>query len=239
MAGYIVYDKVLSKNVDNDKEKTVSNNEDEITKEFKAEDYIVLEDVSFNDKVSTKKVKLNNLDDSLTKDFYQEQEEVIKSIHVSDSDVFNAEYDLKYFLNNNILSVLYSIKETNEIGTCATKMAVANIDLENNKVISEEELLKKVNTSYNNIVDKYYNNELKNWEDRQNVDYYGVTFGDFKNNKSKYIDLGLEKISDVIYTYIENNQVKYDYYEINVDSLFHQVGKGGCFNWKTEVLGDL
>ena len=33
-------------------------------------------------------------------------------------------------------------------------------------------------------------------------------------------------------------QFKYDYYTISLDTLFHQVGKGGCFIWDTIILGE-
>lgn len=208
-------------------------------KEYDVEDYIVLEDLVLNSKVTTKKVKLNNLDDSVTKNFYEQQNDVINNIHVSDSEVFNAEYKLKYFINDNILSIVYFIEETNEIGTCGLKKAVTNIDLVNNRVIPESELLHKVGVSYESIVEDTYEKELEFWKNNNtDFDYYDVTFEDFSNNKSKYLNEGLKKIPGVIYTYIENGQIKYDYYTINLDALFHPVGKGGCFNWETVTLGE-
>ena len=67
---------------------------------------------------------------------------------------------------------------------------------------------------------------------------FDVTFEDFSNNKEKYVNKGMEKISDLIYVYIEDEKIKYDYYTISLDTLFHQVGKGGCFNWDTVTLGE-
>ena len=98
-------------------------------------------------------------------------------------------------------------------------------------------------TSYENIVDKYYANDLESWNKvNQNagyeVSYYEVTYEDFTKNKSKYISKALEKMPNVIYTYIEDGKIKYDYYTITVGSLFHGVGKGGCFEWATEELGE-
>ena len=216
------------------KETTIDNN----NKIYSADEYITLEDLSFNSRVTTKKVKLNHLDDSVTSEFYKEQEKVIKSIHPSDSEVFNAEYKLKYAINNNVLSVVYAIEETNEIGTCAVVKAVTNIDLVNNKVISEEELLKKAGTTYREIVEDRYEKELESWKENKDFDYYEVTFDDFSNNKEKYVNKGMEKIADFIYTYIEDGKVKYDYYNISLDTLFHPVGKGGCFNWDTVEVGE-
>lgn len=226
-----------------------NNNDNEIKEkapekeEYDASEYIDLEDVVFNSKVSTKKVKLQNLSDDITKDFYKQQDEVIDSINISDSDIFNVEYKLEYFINDNILSILYTIEETNEIGTCANKMAVTNIDLKNNILITEEELLRKAGVTYDSIVDNEYEKELENWkklndDSDSEMAYYEVTFSDFRDNKEKYVDEGLKKIPDIIYTYIEDGKIKYDYYTIQMDTLFHLVGKGGCFNWGTVTLGD-
>ena len=222
---------------------TIAINDTSIKEEYDANHYIGLEDLVFNSKVSTKKVKLQNLDDSITKEFYSLQDDVINSIHVSDDEMFNAEYKLRHYINNNILSILYTIEESNAIGTCATKMAVINIDLANNKIVSEEELLKKAGLSYESLADTQYEERLASWKETNEfngfeTDYYEVTFADFRDNKSKYVNLALEKLPDIIYTYIENGQIKYDYYSINLASLFHPVGKGGCFRWETITLGE-
>jgi len=211
---------------------------EENKKIYSADEYISLEDISFNSKVSTKKVKLNHLDESITNQFYKDQEEVINSIHPYYSDVFDAEYKLKYFINNNILSVVYTIEESNEIGTCATVKAVTNIDLLNFKIITEEELLQTAGISYKIIVEDRYEKELESWKQYKELDYYEVTFDDFSNNKEKYVNKGMEKISNIIYTYIENGKIKYDYYTISMDTMFHPVGKGGCFMWNTVELGN-
>lgn len=213
--------------------------------EDEARKYITLEDVALSSDASTKKVKFNNLDDSVTSKFYIDQQDLIDSIHIYNDEYIKggAEYKVKAFVNNNILSVVYLLEEINAIGTCGSKMAVTNIDLVNNKVITEEELLNKVNISYNKLINYYYNFELESWKKlnesvKHDVDYYEVTFDDFSTNKDKYIKIGLEKLPNVIYTYIHNGKVKYDYYSIHIGTLFHQVGKGGCFNWETITLGD-
>ena len=210
-----------------------------------AKKYITLEDVALTDEVSTKKVKFVNLSDNVTSQFYKDQQALIDSIQIYNDEYFkgNAEYKLKAFVNNNILSVVYLLEEENMVGKCGSKMAVTNIDLANNKVITQEELLAKANTSYKKLTEIYYNNEKERWaklnEDLgQNMDYYEVTFEDFSNNKSKYVNIGLEKLPNIIYVYIEDGKIKYDYYTIFIGSLFHQVGKGGCFDWATTVLGD-
>lgn len=235
------------KNIDNNVQQD-NDKVNEPEENFDVNQYIVLEDVVFSYKnsdktVTTKKVKFQNIDDSLTKEFHKQQEEIINNIVVPDEGIFNAEYKLKHFYNNGILSIIYTIETTYAIGTCATKMAVTNIDLKNNRVISEEELLSKVGLSYNSIVDKTYEEELASWKklnerNGTEISYYEVTFADFRDNKAKYVSEGMKKIPDIIYTYIEDGQIKYDYYSITLDTLFHDVGKGGCFLWKTVTLGE-
>ena len=228
---------------DNNVVNNTNNEENNQKKIYEADEYISLEDVSFSPRVSVKKVKFNHLSDEVTKQFYEDQQKVIDNIHPSDSDIFNAQYNLKYDINNNILSVVYMIEEANEIGICGTLKAVTNIDLINNKVISEEELLEKAGTNYQKMTEEFYDKELASWSElnknaNREIDFYDVTFKDYSTNKDKYVNIGVEKIPDVIYTYIEDGKIKYDYYIIKIDTLFHQVGKGGCFYWETVTLGD-
>ena len=105
---------------------------------------------------------------------------------------------MDYSINDNVLSIVYSIEYTDEIemGYGIPDKAVTNIDLLNNKLITEEELLKKVGTSYEKIVNEYYEEKLTNWTNLNNstetvLDYYEVTYDDFKNNKEKYIKIGI------------------------------------------------
>ena len=48
----------------------------------------------------------------------------------------------------------------------------------------------------------------------------------------------MDKIANILHTYIKNNKVVYDYYTIEKSTIFHQVGKDGWFDWKTVELGD-
>ena len=233
----------FSGKISNDEQQTSGNKEENNKKIYSAGEYVSLEDYKVTDKYTIKKVKFNHLDDNVTKEFYDMQNKILNNLYASNEDYYTAEHKVEYYINNNILSVLYMVEETNAIGTCATTKAVTNIDLLNNKVLSEEELLSKVNMSYEKIINKYYDDELSSWsknidENGHVIDSYEIKFDDFKNNKDKYIKIGLDKIDDVIYTYIKDGHIKYDYYTIDVEVLFHSVGKGGCFTWKTEDLGE-
>ena len=226
---------------------TKENTDQKENKIYPADKYISLEDVELSPKVSIKKVKINYLDDSATKDFYDQQETLLENAKNyaknSNEEIFGAKYNLDYSINDNVLSIVYSIEYTDEMGNGIPDKAVTNIDLLNNKFIAEEELLKKVGTSYEQIVNEYYEEELTNWTNLNNsngtvVDYYEVKYEDFRNNKEKYIKIGMDKIANILHTYIKNNKVVYDYYTIEKSTIFHPVGKGGWFDWKTVELGD-
>ena len=221
--GLFITGTVNFKSTTTDNKQTSNNEQSSEVKIYGADEYVSLENYKVNEKITIKKVKLNHLDDNLTKDFYSEQDKILNSLHVG-SEQYNAEHKLKYFINDNILSVLYMVEETDAIGTCATVKAVTNIDLMNKKVLTEEELLSKANTSYRKIVENNYDDELKRITDSGNTDIegvYGISFDDFKNNKEKYVNKGMEKIADIIYTYIEEGKIKYDYYTILMDTMFH------------------
>lgn len=151
-------------------------------------------------KVSIKKMKINYLNTNATRDFYDQQEALLETAKSyaseTNEEMFAAKYSLDYSINENVLSIVYSIEYTNEIGSGTPDKAVTNIDLLNNRLITEEELLEKVGTSYEKIVNEYYEEKLTNWTNLNNstetvLDYYEVTYDDFKNNKEKYIKIGI------------------------------------------------
>ena len=244
--GTITFNNKVTNNSDRNTFTKEDNNPNE-NQIYSADKYISLEDVELSSKVSIKKVKINYLNNNATKDFYDQQEALLETAKSyaseTNEEMFDAKYSLDYSINENVLSIVYSIEYTNEIGSGTPDKAVTNIDLLNNRLITEEELLEKVGTSYEKIVNEYYEEELTNWTNLNNstgtvLDYYEVTYDDFKNNKEKYIKIGMDKIADILHTYIKNNKVVYDYYTIEKSTIFHPVGKGGWFNWKTVELGN-
>ena len=136
-------------------------------------------------------MKINYLNTNATRDFYDQQEALLETAKSyaseTNEEMFDAKYSLDYSINENVLSIVYSIEYTNEIGSGTPDKAVTNIDLLNNRLITEEELLEKVGTSYEKIVNEYYEEKLTNWTNLNNstetvLDYYEVTYDDFKYN---------------------------------------------------------
>ena len=230
-----------------------SGNSNGVTNTSLADKYISLEDINITDKITTKKVKLNLLDDSVTSDFYNQQEEVINSVteealDFSNCNNYDVKYNLDYYLNDNILSIVYYIQTINDCYyDCIYKKAVTNIDIVNNVVINEEDLLKNVGSSYESIVNDWYEEYANRWSEMSDfLRYYTdddynsvpVTYNEFINDKEKYIQMGLNKIPDIIYTYIKDNKVVYEYDDRKKLCTFLLTGKDGCFNYSTVELGD-
>ena len=118
------------------------NNDRNENKIYPADKYISLEDVELSSKVSFKKVKINYVSKSATKDFYDQQETLLENAKNyaknSNEEIFDAKYNLDYSINDNVLSIVYSIEYTDEMGNGIPDKAVTNIDLLNNKLITEE-----------------------------------------------------------------------------------------------------
>ena len=232
-----------------------SGNSNDVTNTSLADKYISLEDINITDKITTKKVKLNLLDDSVTSDFYNQQEEVINSVTENalyyssiNCDNYDVKYNLEYYLNDNILSIVYYIQTINGCYyDCIFKKAVTNIDIVNNVVITEEDLLKKVGSSYEGIINDWYEEYANRWSEMSDIlRYYKdddnndvpVTYNEFINDKEKYIQKGLNKIPDIIYTYIKDNKVVYEYDDGEKLGTFLLAGKDGCFNYSSVEFGD-
>ena len=146
------------------------------------------------------------------------------------------------------MSIVYYIQTINGCYyDCIFKKAVTNIDIVNNVVITEEDLLKKVGSSYEGIINDWYEEYANRWSEMSDIlRYYkdddnndvSVTYNEFINDKEKYIQKGLNKIPDIIYTYIKDNKVVYEYDDGKKLGTFLLSGKDGCFNYSSVELGD-
>lgn len=223
-------------------------------------DYIDLEKADFSfesDRVNVEKVVFKNLDVSIVNEFYDEQNRFIDlaedsynyyaSINfegISSENGIIAYSDIWYQINGDILSVYYAFHFEEEIGDCVA-IAVVNIDLKNNKLVSNEELLKLAGTNFEDIALNHYNNTLKNVKECeasecrvQDKDYNLITVDQFESNKDSYIKMITDGLEEVINCYIEDGVIKYDYSRYGIDTLYLGVGKGGCFDYITVEVGN-
>ena len=231
------------------------------TASYKIGDYIATEKVDIGDEtINVEKVVFKNLDSSLTQKFTEEQTNMIesaKSTYNYFKDRYNNEnlsgyyiegtkYLVKsniwYQINKNVLTVYSELKEVGEIGT-GTTIAVLNIDLTNKKVLSNEELLKLVGSSFKDIATKEYNRILDECTKQTEKDYcyYNksekkVTLEEHKNNKENFINNIEKKLDDLIKVYIQDGKVKYDY-NIGIRLVNEYLAMGGPFPYETTEIG--
>ena len=226
---------------------------------YDVNDYVSLEKVIFGERANVEKVVFKNLDEKLINEFLTRQDNLInqskksydynKSNNFSmiDSSVDKVSYtDIWYQINNKILTVYYMIVNEESVGSCPVLLTV-NIDLENKRVISDEELLNKVGVSFDDIALENYNKTLdfakKHCNDEfcgvQDKEYKIVSIDEYVRNKESYINLIKVGLDDVIFAYVKNGKVEYSYSSYSIDNLYLGVGKGGCFNYLTVEVGNL
>lgn len=235
---------IVDKNEDNDK----------IESKYDVNNYIIVEEEQFeHDDFDVKKINFKNLDSNLTQKFLEKQEDSIEQAHNYDLNYENIDWGktytktnkLFYQINDSILTVYYEMEfGASYAYTGCVIFDTLNIDLDNNKLLSNEEVLKLANGSFEEIANEEYERELKflkedteryfmNWEQEK------INYEKFKNSKDNYISLILGKLENVINAYIEDDTVKYEYIPISLSTTYMQVGKGGCFAYDTVIIGKI
>jgi hypothetical protein len=156
-------------------------------------------------------VYLKNIDKEIINTFINEQKEVLKN-NVIDMSVTKGIY--KDILSIKISYVLYGELSNYE------DVITINIDLKNNKVLSNDDMIDMVKGGYKDIATDIFNEYIKINNNREVVDAITeekLSSSEFNNNSEKYIIRIREKLPDVMNIYIENNEVYYlvRKYEIN------------------------
>lgn len=156
-------------------------------------------------------VYLKNIDKEIINTFINKQKEVLKN-NVIDMSVTKGIY--KDILSIKISYVLYGELSNYE------DVITINIDLKNNKVLSNDDMIDMVKGSYKDIATDIFNEYIKINNNREVVDAITeekLSSSAFNNNSEKYIIRIREKLPEVMNIYIENNEVYYlvRKYEIN------------------------
>ena len=156
-------------------------------------------------------VYLKNIDKEIINTFINKQKEVLKN-NVIDMSVTKGIY--KDILSIKISYVLYGELSNYE------DVITINIDLKNNKVLSNDDMIDMVKGSYKDIATDIFNEYIKINNNREVVDAITeekLSSSVFNNNSEKYIIRIREKLPEVMNIYIENNEVYYlvRKYEIN------------------------
>lgn len=167
-------------------------------------------------------VYLKNIDEKIINDFTVSQQNILLENKVVNVDIVKELY-------KEILSVMISYTLSNN----QEKLLTLNVDLRNNKLISNEELLNKIESSYKNIATNIFNEYVK-----LPSDYSGyvtdaitdtkLTAREFNENSEKYIIRIREKLPEIINLYIEDSSL---YYNVNIEEIYKV-----CYYTNTNTL---
>lgn len=239
---FIVYDKVLSKNMQ-EEQKIINEIGDIINNQISqnANDYIILETTTLGtNNQEVDKVTFKNIDNSLTSKFLNEQANLFNKLNDSTKVKSNVSYEI----NNDILSVRYEITFDDVISDDCKEIMTTNIDLKNKKLLTNKDVLQLANLTFESIAEKEYNKNLENTKEADFViadkdTSKPVTKEEYIKQKDVIINNIKNGLEDIISAYIQNNKIKYDYKTISLAMLYSNPGKGGCFPYKTEIVGNI
>lgn len=149
-------------------------------------------------------IYLNNINDEINIKFVNSQREILNNNNIVDMTITKGIY-------RNILSLKISYTVDNKL-TTYEKIIALNIDLENKKQLTQEDMLKKVNISYKDIATDIFNEYIKLSDNKVVTDSITdkkLTSSEFNKDSEKYIIRIREKLPDIMNIYIENGEVYY------------------------------
>lgn len=149
-------------------------------------------------------VYLKNMNQDIIDDFTNSQQNIINNNNVISVDITKGLY-------NSILSIMISYTINNSTNNYEEVLTL-NVDLKNDKVLSNDELLEKVGTNYKSIATVIFNENIKLPSDSSQtvtdaITEEVLTASEFNANSEKYIIRIREKLPDIIKLYIEDNKV--------------------------------
>ncbi|MBQ8192825.1 MAG: hypothetical protein IJZ46_01990 [Bacilli bacterium] len=149
-------------------------------------------------------IYLNNINDEINIKFVNSQREILNNNNIVDMTITKGIY-------RNILSLKISYTVDNNL-TTYEKIIALNIDLENKKQLTQEDMLKKVNISYKDIATDIFNEYIKLSDSKVVTDSITdkkLTSSEFNKDSEKYIIRIREKLPDIMNVYIEDGEVYY------------------------------
>ena len=102
------------------------------------------------------------------------------------------------------------------------KVLTLNIDLKNNKLLTNDDILNLINKSYKSIATDIFNEYIKLSDDRKDnvidsISDKELTVKEFNTNREKYIIRIREKLPDIINLFIEDDKV---YYILDINKIY-------------------
>lgn len=148
-------------------------------------------------------VYLKNISDDISNNFIRSQKEIIKN-NIIDMTVTKGIY--KEILSIKISYILNADLSNYE------EVLTLNIDLRNKKILNNDEILNKINTSYKEIATDIFNEYIKVNNNQKVIDIITdeeMTGNEFNNNSEKYIIRIREKLPEIMKVYIDKEHVYY------------------------------
>lgn len=148
-------------------------------------------------------VYLKNISDDISNNFIRSQKEIIKN-NIIDMTITKGIY--KEILSIKISYILNADLSNYE------EVLTLNIDLRNKKILNNDEILNKINTSYKEIATDIFNEYIKVSNNQKVIDIITdeeMTGNEFNNNSEKYIIRIREKLPEVMRVYIDKEHVYY------------------------------
>lgn len=149
---------------------------------------------------------LKKIDTSITEDFTKKQTAMINNNNIVKVEISKEIYD-------DILSVMINYIIEKNSATYEEVLSL-NIDLKKGRVITNEELLNLVGTSYKNIATNIFNEFIKLPDDSKKtvtdtITEEKMTPKEFNQKNEKYIIRIREKLPEIIKIYIKDEKLHY------------------------------
>ena len=167
-------------------------------------------------------VYLKNMDSGIISYFDSKQESIMNNDNLVSTDIINGLYD-------GILSIMVNYTILGDNGNYE-EILTLNVNLRENKVLSDIEVLDMIGSSYKNIATSIFNEYIKLPSDYSNVIVDAISdkeisASEFNENSEKYIIRIREKLPDVMKLYIEDNKVYYVVRLSEIDKVCYYTNK--------------
>jgi len=221
LAGYIAYDKFLSKNdvktnIEEQNQQENNYEDEQNSKKYNVNDYISVTDFEFNKNCidcgtygTVKKAEFKTLPLRTITEFNSKHSEFIYPTAFETAKLSN---EIIYEVDKNILSVYTKESKSYELGNQYNYYSL-NVDLNNNKIITNQELLKIYNINLSNTFEKILNNISNTVTTEQfllstdgDVTAETITIDKFKENIKTYATY-IDNRYDIITLYLKDNKV--------------------------------
>ena len=238
LGGYIGYDKFLNKNTvssnDNSSvakdETNVENNveNEQNSKNYNVTDYISVTDFEFNKKCvscgtygTVKKIEFKTLPLRTITEFNSKHREFIYPSAFETAKLSN---EITYEIDKNILSVYTKESKSDAMGTQYNYYSV-NVNLNNNKIVTNQELLKIYNINSSDMFEKILNNISNTVTTDKfllstdgDVTAETLTIDKFKENIKSYASY-IDNRYDVMTLYLKDNKLTVVYNQSKILSI--------------------